>query len=411
MTPRPEDDENEERRLTRLVSDALGEAGELIPTTSGEVQRAEAEGIEHEGPLPRALRELRPAPRADETPAKSVAFIDQERRRRGGGRVVSHAFAAALGALAAAAAVLLAARLRTGSDPAGAPTADRWPNAPDAGPPEKRIAVAVDPCPTACCAGSACPRAKDAKSCSSGRTCIACSLEAFAGTRYRIRLGAFSPTDPGRAALESAKDGLDLCVRVASSELVCTPAFTPEEPGERWTTLPMLPSAEELAAGFELRVRPRGAPVTLAELRTPIQVNPALLCKGMLLRPLPLPPKRPDGAPPPAGADAGAEPGSAAAAPDPLGVVSLFLDDPYFVEVARAASVATLRAARGRFDLTGGRAFVFETKKADAEHFALVLGPFDKQAAERVRWQVLEQNEHARVETGEEHVGAPLPIE
>jgi hypothetical protein len=413
MTRRDDEHHADERRLARLVSDALGD--ELAPTTVAEVERAEAEGLEHEGPLPEALRELRPRGAASPSPprarvdgpppppvrspdadgARSVASLESLRARRGGARLASHAVAAITGAVAAAAALaLLAPSSRRGGGHEGAPGPDPTPRAPDAAALAPLVTVPGASCTDACCAGAACPSAGELSACSSGRTCVACSLTTLAESRYRLRLGAFTPTSLGRDALEHAPGGLELCARVGASELACAPAATADAPGERWTILPLVPSADELAAGFELRVRPRGLAATIASVEARIQVNPALLCKGTLLRPLPT-----------LGRDAGAAP------PDPLGTISLFLDDTYWVEVARADAVPTLRAARERFAVAPGALRVIETDRPAHERFTLALGPYDRAHAERVRWSLLEQGESARVDLGGDHVGAPLPLE
>jgi hypothetical protein len=94
-----------------------------------------------------------------------------------------------------------------------------------------------------------------------------------------------------------------------------------------------------------------------------------------------------------------------------LGVVSAFLDDTYYVELARRDDVDELVEARSRYAFEDVTPRIFETSKAGAERFALVVGPFDKSGAERLRWALLERKQQARVSVGEDFVGPPQPHE
>jgi hypothetical protein len=381
------DDGQGERLVEALLADAFAERGELIPTTEDEVRRAEQQDLEFAGDLPESLRALRPSSEERRAPlppqdATLISLVDARRRRASW---LTHGIAAAVGAAAAAAlfwgqskGVEPGANLPTGEVPAKA--------AADAARPDEKITLPpAKTCGSSCCAGEACSAAKSGlSSCSSGRKCIACSNEELAASRYRLRFGAFAPTELGAKAVTSAgPGGLELCVRVGSSEIACVPAHANSDGTEQWSRLPLVASAQDLLAGFVLEVRPKLAGAkAVGAWRSPVQISPTVLCKGLSLRPQ-------------------------NTKEEVLGVVSVFLEDAHFVELRRDASVEALRAHRKRFVLSDVPATLFETSAHGDRKFALVLGPLDKPATERLRWSVLQGGEDARLSVGEDFVGEP----
>ena len=373
---------DDEALVEELLADAFAKRGELLPTSDAEVERAEAEGDEFEGELPESLRQLRaeaPAPGP-----KVVALADDRRRRH---PWLSHTLAAALGAAAAAA--LLWSRREPPVPGGQVPTSEPAVSRADAAPPAETLTLpTVLTCAKSCCGGEQCGAAKsELSSCSSGRKCIACSNEELGTSRYRLRLSSFAPTAAGAKVVAAAgAGGLELCVRVGSSERACAAAQANSDGAEQWTVLPLVASAQDFVAGFVLEVRPKAAGGSPAgEWRSPVLINPTLLCKGLSLRP-----KNAQG--------------------DELGVVSAFLDDAHFVELRRDASPAALSAHRRRFVLTDVPAKLFETRSSGDRRFALALGPVDKPTAERLRWAVLERGEDAKLSVGEDYTGEPKPL-
>jgi hypothetical protein len=377
--------------LEELVADAFAAKHELIPTTEAEVKDAERRGVEFEGALPASLEAYRPkaAPVSDDPDAGSVLSerapptsgrVDAPAgkvRRLGRSAWLTHLIAAALGAAAAAA--LLIGR-GPGPDrplPTGEPAKPRADAAP------KTVAIpAVLACSKPCCAGSQCREARDElKSCASERRCIACTIEALSLSRYRIRLGAFA----SGARVKRIVDGggaLELCARAGSSELACAPAHAAGDQDEQWTLLPLVVSTQDMLAGFELALRQRGSKQPLGAWKNPVTLNATVLCKGLLIKPK----------------DEKEE---------VLGTVSVFLEDTHYVELMRSDSVERLLEARFRLSFVDATPRIFETRKTGADHFALVLGPFDKPTAERLRWALLDKGESARLVIGEDHVGPP----
>lgn len=376
--------------LEALLVDAMVRDGDLVPTTEAEVERAMAEGHEFEGELPEALREYRPEAglgrEAESAQAsRRVVSFEEARRARAGTRVITHFVAVLVGAAAASVLLLWKPPTQPGG---GVPTSEPVKPVLDASAPDATVALAPLPgCGGDCCAGSACSKAKsELAQCSSGRTCVACGFDALSDSRYRVRLGAFAPLDAGREALKSASAGLELCVRVGSSAQVCTAARSGDETPGAWSELPLAVSVQDLMAGLTLDVRPVGTETVIGTWTSPVQVNPTTLCRGLFIKPTN--PKA-----------------------EGLGTVSLFLDDTSYVELARAADVATLRAERAKLELGAVPARLFETVAGPERRFALVLGPFSKPVADRVRWDLLQKGQQARVVVGDDFSGAPLPLE
>jgi hypothetical protein len=73
--------------------------------------------------------------------------------------------------------------------------------------------------------------------------------------------------------------------------------------------------------------------------------------------------------------------------------------------------VADLLTKTRRFDLTGIQPRVYESSRAGAERFALVLGPLEKADADALRWQALDHGIEASVSHGLDFVGAARPAE
>ncbi|MBI3203269.1 MAG: hypothetical protein HYZ29_17145 [Myxococcales bacterium] len=378
---------DDETLVEELLPQAFAQKGEVIPTSEAEVRRAEDEGVEFEGELPDSLKALR-APEQEQAPraqAPEVVSLAAERRRRN--PWLTHALAAGIGA-AAAAALLWGRRDRP--EPGGQlPTSEPAPVRTDAAPPPEVLTLpAVVACGKSCCAGARCGAAKsELSTCSSGRTCIACSNEELGVSRYRLRLSSFAPTEAGAKAVAAAgPGGLELCVRVGSSERACVAAHASTDEAEQWTVLPLVASAQDFVAGFVLEVRPKAASnLLVGEWRSPVQINPTLLCKGLSLRP-----KNGKG--------------------DELGVVSAFLDDAHFVELRRDASAQALVDHRRRFVVADVPAKLFESRSSGDRRFVLALGPVDKPTAERLRWTVLERGEDAKLSVGEDFTGEPKAL-
>lgn len=384
MTSKKDDQEG---RVEELLADAFAAKGDLIPTTEDEVRRAEAEGVEHEGELPESLRALGPAPAPRPPVTRGAPVISLADARKRQNPWLTHALAAAVGA--AAAALLLLGQRQKPEPGATVPSSEPAPPRADAAPVQDPISLpAPSSCGSACCAGERCASAKgELASCSSGRKCIACGSDELTASRYRLRLGAFAPTELGAKAVAAAgAGGLELCVRVGSSEPACVPAQAKAEGAELWSLLPLIANAQDLLSGLVLEVRPRVAGAKpIGEWKSPVQINPTVLCRGLSLK-------------------------AKTAKDEALGVVSVFLEDAHYVELGRAASVAALVEARKRFVLADVTAKLFETKAAGEQKFSLVLGPMDKPNAERLRWAVLEQGRDARLSIGEDFVGDPKPL-
>ena len=290
---------------------------------------------------------------------------------------LTHVIAAGLGAAAAAALLVGRGERPDRPLPTGEPAKPRADAAP------KTIAVpAVLGCSRPCCGGSQCPEARDdLKSCGSERRCIACTIDELALSRYRIRLGAFAPG----ARVKRIVDGggaLELCARAGSSELACAAAHAAADQEEQWTLLPLVVSTQDMLAGFELGLRQKGGKKQLGVWKSPGTLNATVLCKGLLI-------KLTDDK------------------EELLGTVSVFLDDTHYVELVRSHSVDQLLEARGRLSFVDATPRIFETRKPGPDHFALVLGPFDKPTAEKLRWALLDKGEPARLVIGDDHVGPP----
>ncbi|MBL8739638.1 MAG: hypothetical protein JNK04_01050 [Myxococcales bacterium] len=376
-------EQGDDAEMDVLVGDAMGD---LVPTSEAAVLRAEAEGVADVA-LPSSLaryRGLSDAPVI--APRTEVASLDEARARRAVSPrrihpLVSH-FGVALAGAAAAAAVLLAVRstpnIGIGGDPPGSVTTSA---APAAGPIVFGDAESV--CPSSCCAGKSCAKATgDMASCASGKSCISCSQADLAAGVYRFRVGGFAPAEKFKKNLSAGP--LEVCLRVAGSEMVCGPSHTGGDPS-KWPSLPLPVTGGDTLGGVTISVRFAGAKESLAEWSEPLGFNAGGLCKGYLIQPM-------------------------FRTGEPLGTLSAFLVDSHFVELARGSSIAALKEERRRYQ-TPVSFSVFDTKAPGDRRFSLVLGPFGKAHAERVRRQALEAGANATPSLGDDFVGDAMPLD
>lgn len=383
----PHDDEDPE--LSALACRALSR--QLIPTTEDEVRRAEAAGEEFTGELPENLRQLgERAPRGATEPApqsaRVISLADERARRFGWG---THLVAVALGAAAASVLFVVASR-EPQPTPATGASAEPRVVALEASVDARAEAPIVLPdpesCGAACCAGKECKAAKaDLRECPSGRGCIPCRPE-LTQARYRARVSALTPLGDAARVLASIPAGsAEACLRAGAAREECVVMQAEGSGAPPWTSLALPISAQDLIAGLQLRIVARGVAKPLAEWQSPVPVSPTLLCRGLSLRPK--------------------------AGEVPFGVISVFLDDAYFVEIDRAVAVAPLLTLGQRIDARGAALRVFETRRQQDRGFSLVLGPMEHGVAEKHRWTLLEAGLPARVTLGEDHVGEPRAIE
>lgn len=376
-------DEKDDGELDALVRDAFGD---LVPTSEAAVLRAEAEGAADVA-LPSSLASYRGlGEEAPVAPRPRVASIEDARARRAAAAprmhpVFSHLGVGLVGA-AAAAALLLAVRsspnIGIGGDPPGSAS-----SSPGAASEPITFGDAESVCPASCCAGSACAKASgELASCASGRSCVSCSQTDLAAGVYRFKVGGFAPAEKFKKNLTAGP--LEVCLRVAGSEMVCGPSHTGGDPA-KWPSLPLPVTGGDTLGGVTVSVRFAGAKESLAEWSEPLSFNAGGLCKGYLIQPM-------------------FRTGEA------LGTLSAFLVDSHFVELARGPGVAALKEERQRYK-TPIPISVFDTKTPGDRRFALVLGPFGKAHAERVRWSALEAGASAAPSLGDDFVGDALPLD
>lgn len=382
-----EDTPDNDPELDALIADALARRGDLPPTTTAEVRRAEVEGVAFEGELPPELARLRRPATEISSGAASQRVVSLDEVRRGRERAATrtpwlgYAATFALGAAAAAAVFTFgvgrdpAARLT--QEPAGSPQ----PSAASSATPEAPV-VAIDPvrvCGDECCAGSACAAAKgELKTCPTERTCISC-VEGGGKDAFRLRMGNLLPTenlDP------KMLPGLDLCARVGGSPWSCEPAYLDATARPAGRTLPIVAPAEDLATSVELELRPRGGAKVFGAWRSGIKIGPNVLCRGV-------------GVVIKSDKD------------EHLGGLSLFLEDAHYVELARSADRAALLEHRARLRFADVIPSLVETSKGGGERFALVVGPLDRGAAERLAQRLAEKGEPATPSFGADLVGSP----
>ena len=364
MTTRSDDDAPLDDNTWR----ALQASGDLLPTSEGEVERAEATAPA-DLELPERLRAYRPR-------AGAPVTVRQLPARR---RYVTYAACAALGALAASAALSLLS-------PAAAPTvtsAGGELTHPSARAPASRMPLVFrSHCERECCAGSSCKSAPAALSaCPSGISCVACTPDNVNGGPYRLRFGSVIVTEAGQKVLP-LDAALELCVVTNASEALCMPALG-EAGGDAWRPLKAVSPLQELLSGLTVELRKRGENTALASWKHAVSPTPDLMCKGLAIQ-------LSDGT-------------------ETLGRLSAFVEPTHFVELARAAVVPELLQTLRRFDVSGIEPRIYESSQPGAGRFALVLGPVDKSDAEALRWQALEHGHEARIGYGLDFVGGAHP--
>ncbi len=373
-------DSSEEARMLELLSAALTEDGDLLPTDESEVARVE-ERLEREPvTLPEELAALSFEGGAE------VVDLDARRAKSAAARsVATHAVALAVGI---AATFALRIGISPSDSPAPALSNDPAGVAPSASAPPKRISLR-HACED-CCGGASCARATALKKCSSGRTCVACDPAVVADSRYRVRVSAVTPAPLGRDVLRRYPNGEpELCIRAGVSTEHCEDTRITDREGGRWLTFAPVFSGADLASKVTVRLRWKGVQGSLATAGTwtmPVALTPKSLCSGYSVELM----------------NEHKE--------ELFGSLSFFVDDAHYVELGRAASTGPLRDLRGRVDAIGVSFFLQETAAADDERFALTVGPMNRRDAEKLRWQLLEQDLGAKSTVGADHRGEPLSL-
>jgi hypothetical protein len=398
--------------LEALVAKAMRRKT-VVPTTEAEVRRAEEEGVDFEGELPPSLRALvepraglergagrvtEPGRRSDERdverePARSVRVVSLDEARRARERRASfggYAASFALGAAAAAAVAVFALRgpgdPEVGREPAGGPSASASSSAEPVRP--AVVIPAVLACPSSCCAGSSCPSAEgELRACATGRSCVPCGDVPPAGSAYRVRIGNLLPTNK----LDADKLGaFDICARIGGSPWSCEPAYAEASERPRGRVLPPVASVEDIGAGIELELRPRGTLQVFGRYKGSVRLNPTVLCRGV-------------------GVLLGNE------KEEHLGSLSLFVEDAQYVELGRGsvAELTTLRSELAFADVTPELHALAGSPGSPGSPGtqALTVGPLDLRAAERLRVALLERGRAATSSTGADYAEriGPLP--
>lgn len=217
------------------------------------------------------------------------------------------------------------------------------------------------------------------------RRCVSCVSDSPDG-RFRLRIGRLAPSPTGKFLLEkSPGKSLELCVRVAASPLACIKAYAGADGDEAWVSLPLTATSADLLAGLTVYLRWSGEEEPMAEWSYPIEANAAVLCNGIAVKA-----KLPDG--------------------EPVGSLSIFLDDAYYVELGRARSVGELEQLVQSLRLGSTKPKVFETESQAGEHFVVTLGPMSKAAAESTRWAVMGQGGTAKLVLGFDYRGSAMRL-
>ncbi|MBN1605962.1 MAG: hypothetical protein JW940_04985 [Polyangiaceae bacterium] len=386
MSRRPDQNRENHERWERLVADAFSERGEMVPTTELEVARMEADLEDHELRAPplfdsahdgRAPASAGPKCAQSGVPASPHprAAAGRHLRRVVTGPWLSHGISAALGALAAAVALwwsrpALRPVVLSGT---GEATTTR-PVLPRPAP-EVHLSLPVE-CHD-CCGGTSC--SAQSSKCPSGRRCIPCGVDPQA--RFRLRVGAVNVSEAAAGA-DGKVPIYRLCVAVANERATCMQANGYADESEPWRVLPRVVAAQDMLAGVRFELRSGDEKSVLALWSRPVVVAEETLCKGLFV---------------PLKTEAG----------EPLGSVSAFLQDAQYVEIARAGRVGPLAELGAQLSSKTVAAQVMET--TGAARFALVVGPLGVDAANRVRWQLLEAGLSATVTTGHDLVGLARP--
>lgn len=379
---RPDD----ETSLDAATLRALRDAGDLIPTSEAEVERAERALPELE--LPASLRGYRPHA-SDAAPKPRILHAKRA------ARVASHVAVAALGALAAGLAVYwsrpapIVPATSAGGELVRSAKNTRTPRIP---------LVFQSRCERACCAGNECRAASESlRSCPSGARCIACGADYATGGPYRLRVGTVVPSAPGQLLLPLDAP-LELCVSAPTSPAQCVPAII-DAGSEPWRLLKQVSTVQDLLSGLTVELRKRGDGKPLASWKQAVSPTPDVMCKGLAIQLSEV--------------ETGAAKKSEAEAPrekaEILARASVFVEQAHFVELSRSATVQPLLAEQTRFDVSGIQPHVYETSSAASARFALVLGPVDKSEADALRWQALDHGIEAKISHGFDFLGKPRP--
>jgi hypothetical protein len=363
----PEASEN----LEALVAQALVRRGELMPTTSEEVAQLEQGGIAFEGELPLALREYNPTTK--QPSSRAAGRLPQASPRRAWGAMAATFVAGA--AVAATALLLLRPRppVQASSEPAGVATTAS-PAAPDQAP--VLVIPPLSRCGKDCCAGADCETAKsDLTSCPTGRTCVGCQDFSGRDSAYRLRLGNFRSSD---SVDPKSLEALDVCVRTGGSPWSCEPAYQDAVARPMGRLLTTISRAEDLISSVEIELRLRGASKAYGAWRSGIKLGPNVMCKGLgvVLED-----------------DSGRD----------LGGLSVFLEDVFYVELARAASAEELLQKKRSIQFADLEATVIATTANDEQRYVLALGPFDRELAERVQLEMAANSLGASVTLGADY--------
>ena len=364
--------------LDALVASAMGRRGDLIPTTTDEV--LDAGSLEFEGELPPSLRAY--------DPPTTAAARQQSRSSREAPRsnvlpiAVSFAFGA--GIAAAASYAIFAGRPDAREMPLADVSSAERPGSslgePSASKPEEPRAIGPVTTCDDCCAGVQCSTAKPVlSSCPTGRTCVACSDDLAPDAAFRLRMGNFHSTKNVDAR---SLDALDVCVRVGGSPWSCEPAYLDATARPVGRVLPMVSRAEDLTSGVELELRLRGSEKVYGSWRSALRLGPNMFCRGI-----------------------------GVVLEDPkgehLGGLSLFVEDAFYVEIARAPSVTALAEHRRKLAFADVVPAVIGSKSGGQ---VLVVGPLAKPTAEKLRALLLGAGEEVGITMGNDYTGSPQKL-
>jgi hypothetical protein len=86
-----------------------------------------------------------------------------------------------------------------------------------------------------------------------------------------------------------------------------------------------------------------------------------------------------------------------------LGGLSVFLEDVFYVELARAASAEELLQKKRSIQFADLEATVIATTANDEQRYVLALGPFDRELAERVQLEMAANSLGASVTLGADY--------
>jgi hypothetical protein len=136
--------------------------------------------------------------------------------------------------------------------------------------------------------------------------------------------------------------------------------------------------AEDLISSVEIELRLRGASKAYGAWRSGIKLGPNVMCKGLgvVLED-----------------DSGRD----------LGGLSVFLEDVFYVELARAASAEELLQKKRSIQFADLEATVIATTANDEQRYVLALGPFDRELAERVQLEMAANSLGASVTLGADY--------